>query len=350
MVRLLFFALVFAVSVLCGPGASCPNAPGRAMAREVISWTGWWNGVYGTWQFSAPLCNDPKCDMCNGPDGIRARLRQQSARNRAAREVSQVAAQNAIAAKRATQANPAASSAGSSGASSSGITWEYRQEPYAVTETRYRSVRKKFCNGVTCYYAWVNEPYTVSVTRYRQVAYPVRSAPREPRAGKSEPPGGEIPRLPPEILDTKGLVDLKSTPLFVVDAMLEELNPARGEKVFDPGCGDGRFLLRAAASYEAEAIGIELDSLLVAKSRERALSAGLGRLVHVFEGDVRDYDLSEADYVVAYLYEDLFGDVVSRLPAGCRIASYLHPIPGIESKKHIVRHAGSDYVYYTGEK
>lgn len=285
-----------------------------------VQWTGWWNGRYGTWTFSAPVCDEPGCDMCNE---IRALLAEQSRQNR-------IKYQRGSALQGSAQQDES--------------RWEYRREAYVATETRTRLV--KVCDGWTCY--WVNQPYTVQVTRYRTVAYPVvrkRSAPREPKGEDASHPS-----LPKEILDTKSLASLKSTPLFVVDSILEELNPARGEKVFDPGCGDGRFLMRAAASYEAEAVGIELDPLLVATARERALSAGLGSLVHVFEGDVRDYDLAEADYAVLYLYGDLMADVVQRLPAGCRIASFLHPIPGVESKRHSVLHAGREYVYYTGEK
>lgn len=52
------------------------------------------------------------------------------------------------------------------------------------TETRYRLVRKKFCNGGRCYYRMVREPYTVRVAIGKQAAANWPTYPTQPRASR----------------------------------------------------------------------------------------------------------------------------------------------------------------------
>lgn len=295
------------------------------IAGGTVQWTGHWNGSYGTWTFAAPVCSSPACQMCRD---IRGKLAQQSRNNQIVRERAALVA----------PAEPAPVAAESM------LTWE----SYTVHETRLR--QRKVCSGRTCYY--VTEPYRVPIVKWRPVLRPRFEAMRLKALAKAAGPTADpgVEPLPAEILDLSQDTSLRATPLAVVDAMLASLNPARGEKLFDLGCGDGRFLIRSATKYETESIGVELNLDSVRIARQRALENFVRPLVHVFHGDVRDYDLSEADYAVMYLHGDLMESVVRRLPAGCKIASFMHPIPGIDAEKKEVVVAGKTYFYYLGEK
>jgi hypothetical protein len=92
-----------------------------------------------------------------------------------------------------------------------------------------------------------------------------------------------------------------ATPLEVVVAMLKLAGVTARDVVYDPGSGDGRIPIAAAARFGARAVGIEIDSNLVAESRCSADSAGVGALAEFRRGDLFRADLREATVVTLYL-------------------------------------------------
>lgn len=91
------------------------------------------------------------------------------------------------------------------------------------------------------------------------------------------------------------------TPNSIVEKMLELGGLKSGEKVYDLGSGDGRFVIIAARKYKANAYGVELDEALVKQSTERIRTLGLSPTAHIIQGDLLEQDYSSADLLTIYL-------------------------------------------------
>ena len=91
------------------------------------------------------------------------------------------------------------------------------------------------------------------------------------------------------------------TPIEVVDRMLELAEVKKGDVVYDLGSGDGRIVIRAAKKYAVKAVGIEMDSLLLAKARKDAKDAGVSHLVDFRAEDALKADISRATVVTLYM-------------------------------------------------
>lgn len=117
-----------------------------------------------------------------------------------------------------------------------------------------------------------------------------------------------------------------TTPDAVVDRMLEIAGAGPGDLVVDLGSGDGRIVIEAARKFGARGLGIELNPLLVEKSRENARQAGVEARASFVEGDVLTADLSKASVVTVYLLPSLIGRLQPRfldeLRPGTRVVSH----------------------------
>lgn len=91
------------------------------------------------------------------------------------------------------------------------------------------------------------------------------------------------------------------TPESVVDKMLQLGGLKAGEKMFDLGSGDGRFIIAAARKYKADATGVELDDSLYKQSMDRIKSLGLSATARIIHGDLLKQDYSSADLLTVYL-------------------------------------------------
>ncbi len=92
-----------------------------------------------------------------------------------------------------------------------------------------------------------------------------------------------------------------ATPVEIAGAMLNLAGVTDSDVVYDLGSGDGRIVIAAAKQYGARAIGIEIDSGLVAQSRRSADSAGVSALAEFQRADLFGADLREATVVTLYL-------------------------------------------------
>lgn len=115
-----------------------------------------------------------------------------------------------------------------------------------------------------------------------------------------------------------------------IDLAFELAGLARGERLLDLGCGDGRVLLRAAVFRQAAVTGIEVDPELAATARE--LLATHGVEAEIIEADFSTAPL-DADVVFAFLSTATLQRLAPRLaelPAGARVVTAAHPVPGWE--------------------
>ena len=91
------------------------------------------------------------------------------------------------------------------------------------------------------------------------------------------------------------------TPVEVIDKMFELAEVKKGDVVYDLGSGDGRIVIRAAQKYGVLAVGIEMDSLLLAKARKDAKAAGVSHLVEFRAEDALKADISKATVITLYM-------------------------------------------------
>ena len=119
------------------------------------------------------------------------------------------------------------------------------------------------------------------------------------------------------------------TPMKRVKKMVELANLKPGDRVYDIGCGDGRFVYWAANKYGAKATGIELSPLVYLFALVRKLF-WRSKAKIVF-GNFKMMDLSDADVIFCYLLPDCLVKIQPELDKqvkpGTKIISYAFTIP-----------------------
>jgi SAM-dependent methyltransferase len=122
------------------------------------------------------------------------------------------------------------------------------------------------------------------------------------------------------------LAPFLTTPMDVVDHILELAQVGRDDVVFDLGCGDGRVVIAAAKKYGARGVGVDFDPQLVMQSRANAKAAGVESLVEFRTQDARTTDLTGATVVTLFLLNEsnleLRPMLTKQLKPGARIVSY----------------------------
>ncbi len=123
-------------------------------------------------------------------------------------------------------------------------------------------------------------------------------------------------------------LDIYFTPTrqAVAEAMLDLAGTRADDVVYDLGSGDGRLVILAAQRYGAQGVGFELQSPLVALSRQSAVDAGVADRVRFVEEDLREADLAPATVVLLYLSTSLTRELTPKLfrelRPGARIVSH----------------------------
>ena len=124
------------------------------------------------------------------------------------------------------------------------------------------------------------------------------------------------------------------TPIEVVDKMFDLAAIKKGDVLYDLGSGDGRIVIRAAKKYGIRAVGIEMDSLLLAKARKDAKAAGVSHLVEFRAEDALTADISAATVVTLYMLpwfnEAMKPNFKKMLKPGARIVAHDFGIEGWE--------------------
>jgi hypothetical protein len=137
--------------------------------------------------------------------------------------------------------------------------------------------------------------------------------------------------------DVVDLAPFVPTPMPVVDRMLALAGVNRQSTVYDLGCGDGRIVIAAAQKFGARGVGIELDPELIRTARNKAVIAGVGRLVEFRMEDATRTDLRPATVVTLYLLpesNELLRDRLERqLRPGSVVVSHNYSITGWETKQ-----------------
>jgi SAM-dependent methyltransferase len=137
--------------------------------------------------------------------------------------------------------------------------------------------------------------------------------------------------------DAVDLAPYVTTPMMVVEKMLEMADISDKDVLYYIGCGDGRIVILAAKKYGARGVGIDIDPLRITEARENARSAGVQKLVEFRELDATKADISEATVVTLYLLpesNELLKPILKKqLKPGSRILSHNYHIPGWERRE-----------------
>lgn len=115
------------------------------------------------------------------------------------------------------------------------------------------------------------------------------------------------------------------SPPLVVEAMLELAGVGPSDSFYDLGSGDGRLVI-GAALRGATAVGIDIDTSLVLRSRSLAESAGVSELASFHRQNFFETDFRPATVVSLYLLHSvnlaLLPKLRAQLRPGTRLVSH----------------------------
>jgi len=136
--------------------------------------------------------------------------------------------------------------------------------------------------------------------------------------------------------DAADLAPFVSTPMTVVEKMLDLAEVDKDDVVYDLGCGDGRIVIMAADKYGAHGVGIDIDPVRINESEEAAKRDGVKDLVEFRLQDVMKADISQATVVTIYLLTEsnamLRPQLEKQLKLGTYVVSHNYSIPGWKKK------------------
>lgn len=139
-----------------------------------------------------------------------------------------------------------------------------------------------------------------------------------------------------EIIGRK-LAPFNPTNLDCIGLALTMLCMGDNERLFDLGCGDGRFVIEAVKmNRTVQAIGVEYDLALCSRARanaKRILDATQAARCVIYHDNVLNIDLSHATSMFIYLVPEglsaLKDALIRSLERGTRIVTYVFSIPGL---------------------
>ena len=112
----------------------------------------------------------------------------------------------------------------------------------------------------------------------------------------------------------------------IVHSLLDLAEVTGEDTLYDLGCGDGRILVAAALERNTHGVGIDIDPMRINEAIEYAGHTGVEHLVHFFEGDLMEVDLSAATVVTLYLLDavniKLRPRLLDELSPGTRVVSH----------------------------
>lgn len=137
------------------------------------------------------------------------------------------------------------------------------------------------------------------------------------------------------------------TPLEAVHEVLKHAKIKKGDKVYDIGAGDGRFVHFAVKDYKANAVGFELDPFVFTLAKLKQWIFGWkGKMIR---GNFLNQKISDADVIICYMlpkslarYQEKFE---KELKKGTKIVSYAFHIGSLKPSKVIPKKEGISKIW-----
>lgn len=115
------------------------------------------------------------------------------------------------------------------------------------------------------------------------------------------------------------------TPQPAIEVLLEALQVAESDVIYDLGCGDGRVLITAALRFGARGVGIDIDPVRVQEAQTKAEGMGISDRLTFREQDLFESRFEAASIVILYLLPHLNlklrPRLLEQLKPGTRIVS-----------------------------
>ena len=134
-------------------------------------------------------------------------------------------------------------------------------------------------------------------------------------------------------------------PVFVSSAddklktMLALPKLTKRSKVIDLGSGDGKVLIALAKQFGLKGTGVEINGILVRRSRKKITEAGLNKQLTIFKQSFWDTDLSKYDvvffYGTSYVMRKLEEKVKRELKRGSQFVSNYFQFPTLKPTKTV---------------
>lgn len=154
--------------------------------------------------------------------------------------------------------------------------------------------------------------------------------------------------------DAPDLAPFVTTPMVVVEKMLELARITEHDVLYDLGCGDGRIVITAAKTYGIRGVGIDIVPERIKECRSNAAREGVEDLVEFRLEDATKSIFSEATILTMYLLPEsnalLRPHLEKQLRPGARVVSHNYHVSGWEAKEiHFVtikdEHDQEHYIY-----
>ena len=146
-------------------------------------------------------------------------------------------------------------------------------------------------------------------------------------------------------------VAYEPTATEVVHAMLRLAKVTADDVVYDLGCGDGRIVITAVRDFGARGVGVDIDPVRIAESRENARQAGVTDRIRFLTEDLFLTDLGDATVVTLFLSQEVNLAVRPKLQRelkpGTRVVSHWHHMGDWKPQETArIRSAGRDHPIY----
>lgn len=117
-----------------------------------------------------------------------------------------------------------------------------------------------------------------------------------------------------------------------VEAMLRFAEVGPSDTVFDLGAGTGAIVFRAARTYRARVIGVEIEPLRILILRVRRRLGPFADRITLVWGDLFRLDFTEATVVTTFLWPGAMARLRPKLERelrpGARLVTHCHAVPG----------------------
>ena len=127
-------------------------------------------------------------------------------------------------------------------------------------------------------------------------------------------------------------------PRRTVEAMLRLAEVGPADRLWDLGAGTGAIVFRAARERGAHAIAVEREPIRVMILRLRRRLSPVADRIEVRWANLFDQDLTGATVVALFLWPEAMARLrpvlEARLPAGTRVVSHWHRMPGWPEAAH----------------
>ncbi|MGD0250098.1 MAG: SAM-dependent methyltransferase [Thermoplasmata archaeon] len=128
------------------------------------------------------------------------------------------------------------------------------------------------------------------------------------------------------------------TPRRAVERMLRFAEVGPQDTVYDLGAGTGAIVFRAARIYRAKVVAVEVEPIRVLILRLRRRFGSFSDRIAIRWGDFFRLDFRGATVVTAFLWPGAMArlrpKLEAELPAGARVVSHCHKVPGWTAEQY----------------